>query len=163
MAEPATATTGPLTEEELRDRAESLGRAAAREGVFVALFGPLGSGKTTFVQAACRGAGVEEPVRSPTYTLVHGYRGPRGARVHHADLYRLSGEEELREMGWELLLEAGERGEPVFVEWADRAGSRLPADRWDVHLAFADRDDRRRMRVERRGAAPSPLPLDARP
>jgi len=111
-----------------------VGAIAEREGVFVALTGPLGAGKTRFTQAACAGAGVDEAVTSPTYTLVHWYAGDRGP-VGHADLYRLRDPSELLALGWEEL-EA--HSGAVFVEWAERAGEELPMDRWEVRLEFAD-------------------------
>lgn len=121
-----------------------VGAVADREEVFVALTGPLGAGKTRFTQAACAGAGVDEAVTSPTYTLVHWYAGDRGP-VGHADLYRLRDPTELLALGWEELeAHAG----AVFVEWAERAGEELPVHRWEVRLEFiggagrADRADR---------------------
>lgn len=111
-----------------------VGALADREAVFVALSGPLGAGKTRLAQAACDGAGVEEAVTSPTYTLVHWYAGARGA-VGHADLYRIRDPSELLAVGWEEL-ESHEGA--VFVEWAERAGEQLPADRWEVRLEFAE-------------------------
>ena len=115
-----------------------VGAVADREGVFVALTGPLGAGKTRFTQAACAGAGVDEAVTSPTYTLVHWYAGERGP-VGHADLYRLRDPSELLALGWEELeAHAG----AVFVEWAERAGEELPPDRWEVRFEFSGGADR---------------------
>lgn len=111
-----------------------VGAVADREEVFVALTGPLGAGKTRFTQAACAGAGVDEAVTSPTYTLVHWYAGGRGP-VGHADLYRLRDPSELLALGWEEL-EAHPGA--IFVEWAERAGEELPVDRWEIRLEFAD-------------------------
>lgn len=109
-----------------------VGAVADREQIFVALGGPLGAGKTRFTQAACAGAGVDEAVTSPTYTIVHWYAGARGP-VGHADLYRLRDPSELLALGWEELeAHAG----AVFVEWAERAGEELPLDRWEVRLEF---------------------------
>lgn len=142
-----------LDEQELEAWAARLGRAAVRSSVFVALYGTLGSGKSTVVRAACRGAGVEGAIPSPTFTLVNRYRLPGGDFVYHVDLYRIEAETEVWELGWQDLL-AGSG--PVFVEWADRAAALLPADRWDVYLEFADRADRRRVSAHRRGAAPLP-------
>lgn len=144
-----------LDEDELTGWGRALGRALTEPGegpgAFVALFGPLGAGKTTLVRAACRGAGVEGKVRSPTFTL-HNHHRPRGRRpVHHVDLYRLDGPEQLDDLGWEELLDA--EG-VVFVEWAERAGDRLPRERWEVRLAMADAPDRRIVEAVRRGAAP---------
>ncbi|MCY3599746.1 MAG: tRNA (adenosine(37)-N6)-threonylcarbamoyltransferase complex ATPase subunit type 1 TsaE [Gemmatimonadetes bacterium] len=121
-----------LDEAGLERWGREVGATADREEVFVALTGPLGAGKTRFTQAACAGAGVDEAVTSPTYTLVHWYAGDRGP-VGHADLYRLRDPSELLALGWEELeAHAG----AVFVEWAERAGEELPMDRWEVRLEF---------------------------
>lgn len=144
-----------LDEESLRSWGRRLGAAAAREGVFVALYGPLGAGKSTLARAAARGAGVEGAVPSPTYTLVNEHpipAGGDGGTFFHVDLYRLSGPRALDEIGWDRLL-AGEG--PVFVEWAERADGALPADRWDVLLDIPGDRSLRRVELRREGAAPS--------
>ena len=80
-------TDATLTREELVRFGEALG-AGLRPPAFVSIAGDLGSGKTTLVQAICRGYGVREPVTSPTFALVHEYQAPRSP-VFHLDLYRL--------------------------------------------------------------------------
>ena len=67
----------------------------------VLLRGDLGAGKTTLVKgiAAGFGAGEEEDVTSPTFTLVHEYRGPL-ANLYHIDLYRVDTPRELGTLGW---------------------------------------------------------------
>jgi len=140
-----------VSEAQLRCWAADLGRQAVRYGAFVALYGTLGSGKSTLVRASCRSAGVVGPIPSPTFTLVNRYRLPDGGFVYHVDLYRIESEEEVWELGWQELMA---RSGPVFVEWADRAEALLPDDRWDIHLAFAESSDRRRISAKTRGAAP---------
>jgi tRNA threonylcarbamoyl adenosine modification protein YjeE len=104
---------------------------ALRPHDLVTLSGDLGAGKTAFARALIReiagDATLEVP--SPTFTLLQIYETPRFPIVH-ADLYRISGEEDLTELGWEETAE----GALVLLEWPDRAGSMLPADRLD--LAF---------------------------
>ncbi|MDT8436068.1 MAG: tRNA (adenosine(37)-N6)-threonylcarbamoyltransferase complex ATPase subunit type 1 TsaE [Gemmatimonadota bacterium] len=143
-----------LDEPSLAAWAGELGRAAVRHGAFVCLHGPLGAGKSTVVRAACRGAGVKGVVPSPTFTLVTRHRTPDGTEIQHADLYRIESPALLTEAGWPELLESAGA---VFVEWAERAGPHLPAERWEVHLSFAAEPDRRRVEVRRAGGAP-PLP-----
>jgi N-acetylmuramate 1-kinase len=103
-----------------------------RAGDLLTLGGELGAGKTTFARALIRtllkDAAAEVP--SPTYTLLQTYEGPR-FNIVHADLYRIADPAELAELGWE---EAAENA-LVLVEWAERAGEILAADRLDVHLA----------------------------
>lgn len=144
--------TFELDEPALERWGRRLGEAAVRERAFLALQGPLGAGKTRLVQAACRGAGVVEDALSPTFTLVHRYEGKYGP-VWHVDLYRIEDPSELVDLAWDDLL-AGDA--PVFVEWAERAGERLPAARWEVRLAMSGCPDTRRVRVTARGGAPPP-------
>ncbi len=97
-----------------------------RRGDCVALFGELGSGKTCLVQGICNGLQVTGPVTSPTFILVHEYRGRvKGGvlPVYHFDLYRLGGPEELIDLGWDDYLDSGGI---CLVEWADRADGLLP-------------------------------------
>lgn len=140
-----------LDEASLEAWAEAAGRAAAGRAMLVALRGPLGAGKTTFVRAAFRGAGAARPARSPTYTLHHPHRLREGGRAHHVDLYRIGSPRELDDLGWEDLLASDEA---VFVEWAERAGGRLPEDRWEIELAFEDAGERRRLEARALGRAP---------
>lgn len=134
-----------LSREELVARATSLGRKLAPPS-FVALSGDVGAGKTTFVQALCRGYGVQEAVTSPTFALVHEYRAPKSA-VYHLDLYRLNGPEDLVNIGWDDILSSRAL---VVIEWAERAGARLPEEALRIHLAH-DPDDRGRRLLRAEG------------
>ncbi len=103
-----------------------------KPGDFVALSGDLGAGKTTLVRAMIAhlagDAAIEVP--SPTFTLVQTYDLPRFAFVH-VDLYRVSAADELAELGIDDI-----PGSVVVMEWPDRAGGALPADRIEVALAL---------------------------
>jgi len=98
----------------------------------VVLRGDLGAGKTTLVKgmAAALGAPVDE-VTSPTFTLVHEYRG-RKVRLIHLDLYRLEREEEIEGLGlWEM---ADAPDALVMVEWGDKFTSVM--ERADAEIAM---------------------------
>jgi tRNA threonylcarbamoyladenosine biosynthesis protein TsaE len=82
------------------------------------LTGDLGAGKTTFTKALCAAMGVVDTVTSPTFTLVHEYRGSKLV-VCHADLYRLERTGELADLG---LDDARRSGAVLVVEWGDLAG-----------------------------------------
>src|ERR1700730_15296650 len=103
-------------------------------GDWITLSGDLGAGKTAFARAVIRrlaGAdGLEVP--SPTFTLIQTYP-LRRFPVVHVDLYRVSDTAELDELGFE---EAAEDA-AVLLEWPDRAGDRLPADRLDIAFTLA--------------------------
>jgi len=119
-----------LTQDQLLAEGETLGRALPPR-VLLAFEGDLGAGKTTFIQAIARGLGVAAPATSPTYALVHRYRGRRGP-VFHLDCYRLRSDEEAADLDWEGLLA---EGDAILVEWPERAGAWLPvaARRFRLH------------------------------
>ncbi len=96
----------------------------------IALSGPLGAGKTTFVKGLAEGLGIDpRQVTSPTFLLIHELAGR--LRLAHMDAYRVSGGEELREAGAEDLV----GGEGVAaIEWAERVADLLPADHLRVDL-----------------------------
>jgi len=102
-------------------------------GDLITLSGDLGAGKTTFARALIRHLAGDDSVEvpSPTFTLTQGYDLPR-FRLVHADLYRLSGPAELAELGFE---DASDET-VTLLEWPDRAGNLLPADRLDVALTL---------------------------
>lgn len=97
-----------------------LGRALGAlfsRGDVLALIGDLGSGKTTFTQGVAGGLGVDEEyyVTSPSFTIINEY--PARCTLYHVDLYRLSSETSLDELGLEEYLES--EGVTV-IEWADK-------------------------------------------
>jgi tRNA threonylcarbamoyl adenosine modification protein YjeE len=100
-----------------------------KPGDLVTLSGDLGAGKTTFARALIRALTneVDLEVPSPTFTLMQIYEGAEYPIVH-ADLYRIEQPRELAELGWD---EAAE-GALVLVEWPERAGAFLEADRLDI-------------------------------
>lgn len=118
-----------------------------RPGDWIALYGELGSGKTTLASGIVDGIHPATRGRSPTYVLVEVY-GERPAIVH-VDLYRLRSAAEYETLGLGDL--AGEDS-IVLVEWADRAPDRLPADRLDLHLAY-EGADARSVRASPRGSS----------
>jgi tRNA threonylcarbamoyladenosine biosynthesis protein TsaE len=129
-----------LTREELVAWGERFGRAA-HAPLVVAIAGELGAGKTTLVQAICRGAGVTDDVTSPTFALVHEYRGASWP-VYHLDLYRLRAPDELTNLGWDDIVRAHAL---VLVEWPERAGERLPVDAVPIELEHDPDDPERRL------------------
>ncbi len=110
-----------LTQSQLEAEGEALGRRLG-PGELVTFEGELGAGKTTFIKAVARGLGVAGPATSPTYALVHRYRGSRGP-VFHLDCFRLRAPEEAADLDWEGLLQ---EGDAILVEWPERAGEWLP-------------------------------------
>ncbi|PWJ80201.1 hypothetical protein C7441_113128 [Pseudaminobacter salicylatoxidans] len=122
---------------------------ALRRGDVLALHGDLGTGKTTLARSLIRAlAGDPElEVPSPTFTLVQVYEGR--LPIQHFDLYRLSSEEELDELGFDDALEQG----AALVEWPEKAGNRMPASATRVELTEEGTGRRVRIVVPDAGAA----------
>jgi tRNA threonylcarbamoyladenosine biosynthesis protein TsaE len=109
----------------------------------------MGAGKTAFAQGFGRALGVDEPITSPTFTLVHSYDGGR-LPMHHADLYRLSTVHEVDDLG---LLELVEGRGVLLVEWGDVVATTL-GDHLLVQLDVVDDDiEARHITLSGTGAA----------
>ena len=96
---------------------ELLGRKLAGvlpDGAVLCLYGELGAGKTALVRGLAEGMGLDCAVSSPTFTIVNEYLGER--ELIHFDMYRLSGADELFDIGWEDYLN---RGAVCAVEWSE--------------------------------------------
>ncbi|MBV8952111.1 MAG: tRNA (adenosine(37)-N6)-threonylcarbamoyltransferase complex ATPase subunit type 1 TsaE, partial [Actinobacteria bacterium] len=114
------------------EQTRALGRAIAelaRTGDVIALSGDLGAGKTVLAQGFVAGLGVDEPVVSPTFTLVRQYRGR--LPVVHVDVYRLGHVQELVDLALDEI--PGTDGVTI-VEWGDRVAGALGAQRLDVWI-----------------------------
>jgi len=103
-------------------------------GSVLALSGPLGAGKTTFIQALAQGLGVTQRLTSPTFVILKQYPSPQlPGFFYHLDLYRLTATDDLNSLGLkELLVESGH----IFaIEWPQIALSLLPKDTYyfDFH------------------------------
>ena len=126
---------------------EALGARLARvlkPGAVVAFTGDLGAGKTAFTRGLARGLGVPGRVTSPTFTIVDEHEGGR-LPLFHFDLYRLSGPEELYDIGWEDYLA---RGGVCAVEWSEHMGQALEPDAVRVDICRGDHEGQRRITIE---------------
>ena len=93
-------------------------------GQIYCLNGDLGVGKTVFTQGFAKGLGIEEPINSPTFTIVQEYETGR-IPLYHFDVYRLADPEELEEIGYEEYF----FGEGVcLIEWPSRIAELIPED-----------------------------------
>ena len=100
---------------------EKIGQMA-KPGMVISLTGDLGVGKTVFTQGLAKGLGIEEPVNSPTFTIVQVYEEGR-LPLYHFDVYRIGDIEEMDEIGYEDYF-YGEGG--CLIEWADLIREILP-------------------------------------
>lgn len=115
--------------EETFQLGEELGRKAVPGQVFT-LTGDLGVGKTVFTQGLAKGLGIEEPVNSPTFTIVQVYEEGR-LPFYHFDVYRIGDVKEMEEVGFDDYV----MGEGVsLIEWADLIEEILPEKRTEIRI-----------------------------
>lgn len=120
---------------------EALGARLAAvlpNGSVVAMYGDLGAGKTAFVRGMARGMGLTARVSSPTFTIVNEYLGQR--ELIHFDMYRLSGADELFDIGWEDYLA---RGAVCAVEWSENVEDAFFGDEVRVRIEKLSANERK--------------------
>ena len=100
------------------------------DGAIIFLSGPIGSGKTVFVQGLSSAMGLAEVPSSASFAIARSYRGAKG-RLYHFDLFRLK-EEEMRECGYEDALSDADG--IITVEWPEPARRYFPQDRLELNF-----------------------------
>jgi len=115
---------------------------AARPGIrqaFIALYGPLGAGKTTFVRHLLRALGVAGRIKSPTYTVMEPYALADGSEAAHFDFYRFADPREWLDAGFrDVFARPGLK----IAEWPDQAAGMLPVP--DLALVIEPLDNEQR-------------------
>lgn len=131
--------------------AAALSRRPELDNAFIALHGPLGAGKTTFVRHLLRALGVGGRIKSPTYTVVETYALPRLA-VSHFDFYRFDDAREWEDAGFRELFAADGL---KLAEWPEKAAGALPVADLELSIEPGAGDERHVHAVARtaRGAA----------
>jgi tRNA threonylcarbamoyladenosine biosynthesis protein TsaE len=119
-------------------------------GEVLALYGDLGSGKTTFMQGFAKGLGITKHIISPTFIIMRTYNaGNRefvsGIRnLYHVDLYRIESEKDVDGLG---LLELMNQPENIVaIEWPDKIENVLPEKRINIYFKYLG-DDKREIRI----------------
>jgi tRNA threonylcarbamoyladenosine biosynthesis protein TsaE len=128
----------------------ALGKSIAEKaapGDIIALTGDLGTGKTVFTKGIARGLGIDEPVSSPTFTIVSEYRSGR-MPLFHFDVYRIGDPEEMDEVGLDDYLSNGGLS---LIEWAELISDMLPPETvWvTIEKDLENGFDFRRITIER--------------
>ena len=108
-------------------------------GAVIALIGELGSGKTCITQGIAQGLGVPDAyyITSPTFTLINEY--PGRIPLYHLDVYRLSGAEDLVDLGYEEYFYGNG---VIVIEWAEKIQDILPAGCLYVYFTYIDENSR---------------------
>lgn len=138
----ATAPLSPLTlllpdPEATRALGRCFGEVAAPGDIYY-LLGPLGAGKTSFVQGLATALGITDAVVSPTFTVINEYGGG-GLPLFHWDLYRLPVPTDVAELGWD---DFRGRDGVLAVEWADHLGGTFPDPGLTLVFAYGPGDGR---------------------
>lgn len=120
--------------------------ARPRLACVIALYGDLGSGKTTFVQGFAKGLGIQKRIISPTFIIVRTYSLSMNNEhttnnLYHIDLYRCETEKDLEGIGIKEILENPEN--IIVIEWPEKLGSLLPKKRTDIKFDYEGEDTRR--------------------
>lgn len=141
-----TTTTSPVDTQQLGHK---LGKSLIG-GEVIALFGDLGSGKTTFVQGLAKGLKIKKRILSPTFVFMRAYpvslKG-QNLTFYHIDLYRGESDRDFKNLGLDEII-SGEA--IVALEWAERLKKVLPKKRIEVYFAKIN-DKKRRIKIDRRG------------
>jgi tRNA threonylcarbamoyladenosine biosynthesis protein TsaE len=141
-----------MMERRLRDEAETLQAGALLAphvvaGMVIALAGDLGVGKTTLVRGLLRAAGVQGPIKSPTYDLVEHY-SVSSIYFYHIDLYRFT---DAREWDASGLAECFREDAVCLVEWPSRLAGILPEPDLALALAWPAQGEGRILRIDAHG------------
>jgi tRNA threonylcarbamoyladenosine biosynthesis protein TsaE len=104
----------------------------AMPGTVIALIGDLGTGKTVLTKAIAEGLKIQDEITSPTFTILHEYKGGR-LPLYHFDVYRLASSEDMFDLGYEEYF----YGDGVtVVEWADIIINLLPEDAIVIKIEY---------------------------
>ena len=114
-----------------------------KSGDVIAYKGPMGAGKTAFTRGLCRGLGLDDPVSSPTFALVHQYGNGEHA-LYHFDMYRVENYEDLYSTGFFDYLETGAI---LAIEWSENIQRALPENTIRVTFERLE-EEKRRITVE---------------
>ncbi len=129
------------TQQQGKDFANTL-----KGGEVLALYGDLGSGKTTFMQGLAKGLGVARNIISPTFIIMRTYevrltsQALRAKNLYHLDLYRIENIEQAVDLGLQELM--GDPESIVAIEWPDKIENLLPEIRIDITFTYLSNDTR---------------------
>jgi tRNA threonylcarbamoyladenosine biosynthesis protein TsaE len=123
--------------EDLPRTAAEILRFAGDKRIFL-FNGDMGAGKTTLIKSVCETLGVNDPVTSPTFSIVNEYKGKEGP-VYHFDFYRLKSENEALDMGYEEYFYSGNY---CFIEWPEKIPNLIPDSYANVQILVLDATSR---------------------
>ncbi|MEK7517152.1 MAG: tRNA (adenosine(37)-N6)-threonylcarbamoyltransferase complex ATPase subunit type 1 TsaE [Patescibacteria group bacterium] len=137
---------------ESSEQTKNLGKRLAQDlkgGDVIALYGDLGSGKTTFVQGLAEGLGIKRRIISPTFIIIRSYKLSIKYEVlsmkyfYHIDLYRIDDRKSIKDLGIEEIMDDPKN--IVAIEWAEKIRNILPRRRVDINFSYID--NKRRVEI----------------
>jgi len=131
------------------EETQKLGEEFAQKltpGDFVAFYGDLGSGKTTFIQGLAKGLRVDRRIISPTFIIVRHYKIING-NFYHVDLYRTETKHDLLSVGLDQIID--DKNNIVALEWAEKMIDMLPEKRIEIHCEYLRGDDKRKITIRK--------------
>ncbi|MBI3632334.1 MAG: tRNA (adenosine(37)-N6)-threonylcarbamoyltransferase complex ATPase subunit type 1 TsaE [Candidatus Vogelbacteria bacterium] len=123
-------------------------RRGGNRATVVALFGELGTGKTSFTQGIAKAFEIKDHITSPTFVLEKVYKlGKKFSyeRFTHIDAYRLNGGEEMRALGWDEA--SRDPKNIIFIEWPERVESVLPRDMIKIYFEHSEKEGERKIKI----------------
>lgn len=117
-------------------------------GDVLALYGELGSGKTTFTKYLVKHLGIPATVQSPTFVIARQYKGGTGSikKVSHLDLYRINSTDEARELDLEEFL--NDKDAVTLIEWPEIIEDDLPPHTIKILFSYANNNEERIINVQ---------------
>lgn len=125
-----------------KDELDKVARAlleALGDRSVIALFGPMGAGKTTLIRELAAQLGSDDTVTSPTFALVNQYSADGGQKIFHFDFYRIDKPEEAFDLGYEEYFYSGNL---CLVEWPEKIEALLPDNAMRVGIAIDSENER---------------------
>ncbi len=117
--------------------------AKLKSGSVVALFGGMGAGKTAFTRGIARGLGITGGVSSPTFALVHEYKGH--IPLYHFDMYRVNSWDDLYSTGFFDYLDSGGI---IVVEWSENIENALPENAIHIMINHGKAENERIISID---------------
>lgn len=117
------------------------------KGAVLALYGDLGSGKTTFIQGLAKGFGIKQRVLSPTFVIMRQYRiandklKTTNHYFYHLDLYRIESDRDVEGLGLGEIMMDGDN--LTAIEWPEKIANLLPRNRIEIYFEYLGEDERR--------------------
>ena len=120
--------------------AEKIQQRKNKEAFIVFLVGDLGTGKTTLVKEIIHALGVNDQIKSPTFTIIEPYENTL-ANIYHMDLYRINNSSELESIGLEEYL--NEPNAIIFIEWPENSFGYLKKFNMKISLQHLSKNERK--------------------